>query len=39
LSQKIPPAGWGPGPGNLGQNGLKPIPCMTSPSKNPNSKT
>jgi len=39
LSQKIPPSGWRPGPGNLSQNGLKPIQLMTSPTKQTMSKT
>jgi len=29
LSQKIPASGWGPGPGNLSQNGLKATPLMS----------
>jgi len=33
MSQKIPSIGWDPGPGNLSQNGLKPTPLMTSPTK------
>jgi len=33
LSKKIPSSGWGPGPGNLNQNGLKPAPLMTSSTK------
>jgi len=39
LSQMIPSSDWHPAPGNLGQNGLKPTPLMTSPTKNPKSKT
>jgi len=33
LSQKIPSSGWGPGLGNLRQNGQKPTSLMTSPTK------
>jgi len=41
LNQKIPSSSWGPGPGNLSQNSLKPSqhPLMTSPTKNPKFKT
>jgi len=35
LTQKIPFSGWGAGPGNLSQNGYKPIPLMMPPTKNP----
>jgi len=38
LSQKFPFSGWCPGPGNLGQNGLKLASIMTSPTKNSNLK-
>jgi len=38
LSQKIYSSGWCSGPGNLGQNGLKPTPLMTSPTKKRNPK-
>jgi len=34
LSQKIPSSGQRPRPGNLGQNGVKPILPMKSPIKN-----
>jgi len=34
LGQKIPFNGWGPGPGDLSWNGLKPTPFMTSVTKN-----
>jgi len=40
LSQKIPRNGWNPRLGNmLSQNGLKPTPHMTSPTKKTKSKT
>ena len=33
FSQKIPSSDWHLRPGNLSQNGLKPTPLMTSPTK------
>jgi len=38
LSQRILSSSWRLGPGNRGQNGLKPTPLMTSPIKNLKSK-
>jgi len=35
LSEILPSSGWGPGPGNLSQNGEKPTLLMMSPMKNP----
>jgi len=39
LGQKTSSSSWCPGPGHPGQNGLKPTPLTTSPTKNTKSKT
>jgi len=38
LESKIPSCAWCPQTGNLSQNGLKPTPLTTSPTKSPNCK-
>jgi len=39
LSEIFSSCSWGPGPGNLSQNGLKPTPLMVSPTKKPETQT